>query len=104
MIFPIPEQENEMLADVTRVEACLADPESPMYGSDCVPWAADLCCWAANLCCHVRGLLSEIATLRATVDEVHAARVAAAAEGTYWKGMAQRAGSGLSGADFKQTE
>ena len=25
------------------VEIAIADPESPMYGSDCVPWMEDIC-------------------------------------------------------------
>ena len=63
LVFPSTETEKEMLADVSRVEAAVIDPESPMYGSDCVDWALDVCC-------HVKALLAENARLRDVQPEI----------------------------------
>ena len=52
MTFPTAEQEKQMLLDIDHLEAAIADPESPMYASNCVPWTADVCC-------HVKALLAE---------------------------------------------
>ena len=81
-------QEKQMLSDVEKVEACLADPDSPLYGSNIVMWVADLCC-------HVKALLAEVELLRSTIDEVQEKRIEATIEGTEWKGKAMQLGRRL---------